>query len=80
MRGGWHGGGRPRKTENERRQSLHDFRLPGLWIKFLKSHKGKGSRMIENALLAMFGEEFETYTKSLQAGEQSHEADSKPPA
>lgn len=62
-RGGWRGGGRPRKSEDEKRKSLHDFRLPGLWIEFLKFHKGKGSRMIEAALLAMFGEEFENYKK-----------------
>lgn len=76
-RGGWHGGGRPRKTEDDKRQSLHDFRLPWLWIKFLKSHKRKGSLMIEKALLAIFGEDFETYKKSLQAGEQSLAGDTE---
>jgi hypothetical protein len=72
-RGGWRGGGRPRKTDDEKRQSLHDFRLPGQWIRFLKTHKGKGSRMIEQALLAMFGEELQQWEQ--QDSEQSHEGD-----
>jgi hypothetical protein len=76
-RGGWHGGGRPRTPENLQRKALHNFRLPQEWIDFLKIHRRKGSRMIEQALLALFGEEFETWKKD---SEQSHEADSKPPA
>lgn len=68
-RGGWHGGGRPRKPEHLQRKSLHDFRLPQEWIDFLKSYKGQGSRMIEKALLTMFGEEFESH-KQRTDGEQ----------
>lgn len=75
MRGGWHGGGRPRKPEHLQRKSLHDFRLSQEWIDFLKAHKRKGSRMIENALLAMFGEEFAMWKQA--DGEQPHELDPK---
>ena len=75
-------GGRPSGTtlpEYLHREPLHEITLPR-WIKrWLLSHPRQAGRMIEKALLAMFGEELLSY-KQKADGEQSHEADSKPPA
>ncbi len=59
-RGGDRGGRRPIGStlpKHMKRVSLHDFRLPQWLVDWLKSHPRQGGRMIEKALLSMYGEE-----------------------
>jgi len=67
-RGGDRGGRRPQGSTllaHLHRNKLNDFRLPQWMIDWLKSHPRIGSRMIERALLAMYGEEMSEYKEKL---------------
>lgn len=66
------------KASHKRRQVLTKFRLPQEWIDFLLSHKRKGSRMLEEALMAYYGKAFQAWKQA--DGEQAHEADTNRPS
>jgi hypothetical protein len=71
--GAGRGQGRKPLPENRKRIKLNDFRLPYWIVQWLKSQPESGSHLIEQAV-------FEKYQITRPDGEQSHEADEKPPA